>query len=339
MKGGTGKRKEPYGTERTYPAVPVDVHADDYALSLHTSRELLNCMKAGRLKSISIVPNMDCFKECMELLKKEADVLPFFPAWSVHLNLVEGKSLSGKEKTPALSDSRGCLHKSWEAVWLGNYMPGRRKRLKNQLKEEIRAQIDCLWKEPSYAWLKKRKGPDGSVQNGLRIDGHQHTQMIPVVRDALCEVLKEGRYPVAYIRLSAEPLAPFFREPALYRTYRPVNLLKNLLLNSYRRGAEKAFSAVLTEETASKEPEKMYLWGLLMSGRMDRGRVERLYPHMLRKAARDGRSLEILFHPGRMRREEAGAVSPSAVPFYLSPERQQEYATVMEAECLGPVKE
>ena len=35
-----------------------------------------------------------------------------------------------------------------------------------------------------------------------------------------------------------------------------------------------------------------------MSGRMDRERIERLYGKMMRKAERDGRTLEILFHPG-----------------------------------------
>ena len=38
-----------------------DIHADDYALTLNTSKDMLACMQAGRLDSISIVPNMSCF--------------------------------------------------------------------------------------------------------------------------------------------------------------------------------------------------------------------------------------------------------------------------------------
>ena len=64
-----------------------DIHADDYALTLNTSKDMLACMQAGRLDSISIVPNMSCFEECMELLYREIPKLPFLPLLSVHLDL------------------------------------------------------------------------------------------------------------------------------------------------------------------------------------------------------------------------------------------------------------
>ncbi len=34
-----------------------DIHADDYALTLNTSKDMLECMRAGKLDSISIVTN------------------------------------------------------------------------------------------------------------------------------------------------------------------------------------------------------------------------------------------------------------------------------------------
>ena len=43
-----------------------DIHADDYALTLNTSKDMLECMRAGKLDSISIVPNMLSFEPCME---------------------------------------------------------------------------------------------------------------------------------------------------------------------------------------------------------------------------------------------------------------------------------
>ena len=72
----------------------IDVHADDYALTVHTSADILECMKKGKLNSISIVPNMSCFEECMDMLYKAVPTLPFLPAMSVHLDFVEGKCLA-----------------------------------------------------------------------------------------------------------------------------------------------------------------------------------------------------------------------------------------------------
>ncbi|MDE7186679.1 MAG: hypothetical protein K2O13_04135, partial [Lachnospiraceae bacterium] len=64
----------------------IDIHADDYALTVNTSRDMLDCMLRGQLDSISIVPNMSCFQECMELLCKAVHKLPFLPKISVHLD-------------------------------------------------------------------------------------------------------------------------------------------------------------------------------------------------------------------------------------------------------------
>ena len=46
----------------------IDIHADDYALTVHTSHDILSCLRAGKLDSISIVPNTACFRACMDLL-------------------------------------------------------------------------------------------------------------------------------------------------------------------------------------------------------------------------------------------------------------------------------
>lgn len=84
----------------------VDIHADDYALTVNTSKDMLSCMKKGQLDSISIVPNMSCFDECMELLYASIPSLPFLPKMSVHLDFVEGRSLAGAEQTPLLTEEK-----------------------------------------------------------------------------------------------------------------------------------------------------------------------------------------------------------------------------------------
>ena len=51
----------------------VDLHADDYAFTVNTSRQMLDLMRDGVLDSISIIPNMTCYEECIDLLKEAKD--------------------------------------------------------------------------------------------------------------------------------------------------------------------------------------------------------------------------------------------------------------------------
>ena len=77
--------------------------------------------------------------------------------------------------------------------------------------------------------------------------------------------------------------------------------------------------------------EQMYLWGLIMSGRMDLKRIEKLYGKMKRKAERDGRTLEILFHPGLTLPEEVTPeiAGDAAEDFYLRKDRHVEKEAVL----------
>ena len=93
-----------------------DIHADDYALTLNTSKDMLECMRAGKLDSISIVPNMLSFEPCMELLYGEIPHLPFLPCMSVHLDFVEGRSLAGAAAVPDLVKEGGRLGRSFSCL-------------------------------------------------------------------------------------------------------------------------------------------------------------------------------------------------------------------------------
>ena len=120
----------------------IDIHADDYALTPNTSRDMLACMEKGLLDSISIVPNMSCFEECMELLYQKIPELPFLPKMSVHLDFVEGRCLAGKEKAPVLvGREETVMGLSWGKLFLLSYMPWKKRTVKTQLKLEIREQL------------------------------------------------------------------------------------------------------------------------------------------------------------------------------------------------------
>ncbi|MBO5208773.1 MAG: ChbG/HpnK family deacetylase [Lachnospiraceae bacterium] len=303
----------------------LDIHADDYALTLHTSQDMLECMKAGKLDSISIVPNMTCFQECMELLHEAIPALPFLPVMSVHMDFVEGKCLAGAGEVPLLAKAGSdYIGLSWGGLFKLSYLPWKRATAKAQLKKEIKAQITAVQKEVDYCIELARKNNIPCAQKGLRIDSHQHAHMIPVVWEAMTEVIEEEKYEVEYIRNSKEVLGAFVSEVSLWTTYRPINFVKNRLLSLYSHKADRYAKA--------HSMEQMYLWGLIMSGHMDYDRIDKLFPKVAAKAKKDGRVLEILFHPGITLPEEVTAEigEEAAKDFYLLPDRHVEKEAVME---------
>ena len=287
----------------------IDVHADDYALSVHVSQEIIQCIKDGKIDSISVMPNMSCFDEAIRMLKEE---IPFeqTPKYSVHLNFMEGHCLSKPEEVPDLVDSKGYFKVSWGSLVIASFCYGcKRNRIKEQLKKEIGLQINRVETSLHPEWP-------------VRIDSHQHTHMIPVVFDALVEALNEGNYKVEYIRVPEEPQWPFVKAISLWFTYSPINVIKNIILNVFAKRNRRGIRAMGL-------PYDL-LWGLVFSGHMDRQRVEKLWLSMLHYIDKRERVLEILFHPGRALPEEIGGeyVKRGFVKFHLSEGRDIEKEAV-----------
>ena len=284
----------------------IDIHADDYGESVHTSEDILECLRLGKLDSTSVLANMSCFDECLRLYREAEDGFAKKPKLAVHLNIMEGHCLSDPGLVPSLVDGNGYFRRSWMGLFFASFLPGR-GRLKEELKREFEAQIGKV--QAAYPEC----GP-------LRADSHQHAHMIPAAAEALFELIGEKGWAVSYIRDVREPLFPFLREGSLYGTYRPVNFVKNLILNVCSRLEAHRFRAL------GLRP--MYVWGLVMSGRMDAARVKRL---MVRQARKKGRDLELIFHPGRTLPEEVGPdfSQEEAVGFYVSLDRTGEKETVL----------
>ena len=297
----------------------IDIHADDYALTVNTSIDMLSCMKQGQLNSISIVPNMSCFRECMELLYQVIPELPFLPKMSVHLDFVEGRSLAESEQVPLLTKGEQTLMGlSWGGLFILSYHPWKRRTAKEQLKKEIKMQIETAHAAIGRAMAIAKEHGIPCGQKSIRIDSHQHAHMIPVVWEAMTEVIEEEHYEVEYIRNSKEVLSAFLSEVSLWRTYRPINFVKNRLLSLYSHKVDRYAKA--------HNMEQMYLWGLVMSGYMDYDRIVRLYPKIASKAEKDKRVLEILFHPGLTLTEEVSEEigEEAAKDFYLRQDRHVE---------------
>lgn len=291
----------------------MDIHADDYGLTMQTSIDIMEGVKAKKLNSISIMPNTTCFDTAREYFFKNIN-REHMPLCSVHLNFMEGYCAAEKEKLNYLVDKEGLFTISWGKLIKYNYFPFVRNKVKKQLKTEIKAQIDKTTQ--AYGLLE-----DGKK---LRVDSHQHTHMIPLVMEALLEVIEEERYPIEYIRISKEPWIVYIKQLKLIPTYRVINLIKVMVLNWYSHKDEK----LLRKQSLSS----MLLSGVFLSGKMDAKRMKILLPHLEKYAQKKKLPLEVLFHPGSALKEEIGKEfnHPDANEFYLSPNRKIEYKAMME---------
>lgn len=283
----------------------IDIHADDYAISVHASENLIDRIKTSKLDSISIIPNMSCFDVCMDRLLEEWEEFPKKPYLSVHINIMEGHCLSPMETVPDLVDSYGYFKISWGSLLLASYNPITYKKIKLQLQKEIKVQIERI---------KAAEPPECE----LRLDSHQHTHMIPIVLDAMMTVVRDNGYPVTFIRVAREPILPFIKQVDLYASYSVTNIIKNLILN--------LFSGNVENQLRNMKIEPTLLWGLIMTGYMDIDRVKKIYPSMLRICKRKNKKMELLFHPGCVLAEEINEeyVKKGFVEFHLSKGRKIE---------------
>lgn len=270
----------------------IDLHADDYGYTLNTSKGMLDCMKIGALNSISLITNTSFYDESLKLLYKEIPNLPFLPKISVHLNFVEG--FASNDKFEIISKD-GILNLTWGSILLKSFGSKRRK-LKEELKAEIKAQIEACNIVIEKCMKIARENNIPFDQKDIRIDSHTHTHPIPIVWEALVEVIEENSYNVEFIRNPKEPIFIFLKRFDLYKTYRPINFVKNIILN--------IFSWKIDRYCKKNNLPLMYMWGLVMSGGMDYDRVKTLFEPMKKKAKNNNRDLEILGHPGRAKKSE-----------------------------------
>ena len=282
-------------------------HADDYGVTKEQSCKILECYKNGVLNSISVIPNSPALSECLQILddvdkdKKIRRVL--------HLNFVEGKPLADKDKVDMLIDETGCFNRSFVQILKWNYtLHGeKREKLKNQLKNEISAQVDAVTKVCDYCISA--------------IDAHQHYHMIPIVLDALMEVLDEKGMSIEEIRIPVDPVAPLLRTRDI-RKPQIINFAKWGILKFYERRNRKR----LKERNISCP----VFFGIFYTCEMKYDIVSELLPKYKKYAQRKNEKLELMFHPGNLtaRYELLDERSDELAEFYMSENR------FAEAECM-----
>jgi len=288
----------------------TEIHMDDFAISLNASRESIRLIEQGKVNGISMIPNFDCFSICVSelipvLKKKGYEAVRI----SIHLNFMEGKPCAPTVEVPDLVDENGFFKLSWIDLLIASYSPMRYSKLKQQLKTEIKFQIQKIVKIL----------PEGYK---VRIDSHQHTHVLPIVFSALKEAIKDGKIDIEYIRLPREPWLPYLKHPVLFRTYSAVNITKNIILNFY---------TIFMKGWIKKSGyHYAYLWGVIMSGQMDQKRVEVLFEDFHQYASSRNQELEILFHAGSVLATEISQEysKPGFIKFHLSSDRMKEKETI-----------
>jgi hypothetical protein len=126
----------------------------------------------------------------------------------------------------------------------------------------------------------------------LRLDGHAHYHMIPVVFDAMMDAIREEDLPVSYIRIPREYLRLYLPHFFQLRDLSAINLLKVAILNLLSGMARLKYRKEL-------EPmEKKLFLGVALSGRMYYENLKVFFPQARKLAEKKGWDLEILGHPG-----------------------------------------
>ena len=296
----------------------LDFHADDFGISRNTTDDILKLLSNGLLNSISIMPNMAYYEYAVEKLKELNTANPDkAPLVTVHLNFLEGHCCAPVEQVPDLVDEKGYFKITWGSLFKWNYNPFAKKRIKKQLITEITAQTQkCIDTEIV------------PIDN-LRFDGHQHTQMIPIVFNSLLAVCKNYESKgckTTFIRNTQDPIFPYFKaskkDKELRKSFKKINIVKCLILNHYSNYVRKAL-----KKHSIPCP---YLCGVFFSGHMDYERLEKVLPTYCKKPLKQNRNVELLFHPGTLLESELSEefVNPDNTVFYLSPNRKTENESV-----------
>ena len=231
---------------------------------------------------------------------------------SVHLNFMEGECLAGKEKVPHLVDENGYFNVSWLKLLLWSYIPFVCGKIKKELSSEIIFQtqriLDCGLADKEH----------------LRFDSHQHPHMIPVVFDSLLSAIEEKKWKVDFIRNAQEILHSYMRVPALYKTYSLANIVKCVILNLLSFRVRRKLKKIGLHQS--------YLCGVFFSGKMDKERLDKVLPSILKKCKNKNRGIEILFHQGLVLKSELDEAfsKPGFNEFHLSSGRKTEFSAVNE---------
>jgi predicted glycoside hydrolase/deacetylase ChbG (UPF0249 family) len=264
---------------------------------------ILACYDRGWLRRTSVIVNGPGWEHAVAALGRR----PLLPV-VLHVNLFEGSPLSAASEVDLLVNDRGRFNLGFWTLWVHASAGSNATRLRRQIRLEVRRQIERFLEAFGDRGL-------------LSVDSHVHYHVLPPVFDELLRLSAE--YPIGAIRLPREPLYwPLTRvapRPPL------VNVAKNILLKTLCRRVRSALQSRGLQTTEA-------FVGVLGTGAMTLAHVRAALTH-LNRAGTTGR-VEILFHPGRARPDEAVLWHdrPELQALYLSADRDREAELLCSAE-------
>ena len=160
---------------------PLILCADDYALSPGVTRGILAALEAQRINATGAMTNRPLWKEAAR------DVMAYAERADIglHLNFTLGSPLGGMAK----------LAPNGELPKLGAFLKAARAGTlpREEIRAEIARQLDAF--------------EDATGRAPAFIDGHQHVQVFPVMREALFdEVVRRGYAGKVWLRDSSDSL-------------------------------------------------------------------------------------------------------------------------------------
>ena len=275
-------------------------HADDYGISESQIETIYNCFKNGRLNSVSIMPNSPMIE--LAYRKIEREIAEKKIRCVIHLNFIEGYSCAPRKEVQHLVNDEGKLKCTFVSLLKANFSFDR-KAYKKEIKKEIAAQIERVVK------LLDSKN--------ISIDSHQHFHMIPVVWEALMEVIEEEGYILDYIRIPRDPIFPILSSPKLWLKMNIINWVKWIVLR---------IVGPTRKNIDRLDADIPIFFGMFFTCQMEKEVVAALLPKYERIARLKNRDLELMFHPGAVYRDEELLDSSNSVQrsFYAAPERKKE---------------
>ena len=240
------------------------------------SQHIIDCYHNGALNGISIMPNSPYLAECMDAIKDIKKKLFV----TVHINFVEGQPLTGA-KASRLIDKDGDFNIGFGKLLLVGFVPVLRRIYYRQIRREVEAQI-----------LACRQYMNGDK---FRLDGHVHYHMLPLIFDAMMEVIEQNNLEVSYIRFPREDLNVYRKVSGKLKGIKLINVIKVLVLNTLAARNERKYNETLRRLGV----EKKFFMGVMLSGHMFYDNVKECIPVAADVIADKGlQDMEILFHPG-----------------------------------------
>ena len=188
-----------------------DCHADDLGLDESINDAIFDLADAGQLQGASLMVAGPAVAHAVDGLRSRPQLKAY-----LHLVLSEGPPISPPDQIPLLIDAQGLLNLGFGQLLLASIWPSTHSRkLARQLATEIKAQI---------LMFQSLVGAQS-----LRVDGHQHIHLVPVVWRELLKL--EPALRPSWLRTIREPWPTAISNGCWLQSLLSAGLLKWLILS------------------------------------------------------------------------------------------------------------